>query len=506
MVVVHLSGGLGNQLFQYAVGRHFAHMLNTELKLDLSSAKVLLTPKGHTNYRLGDFCVEENIATPEEIDYVKATGIINPSPFAEQNQQNIFIAGHWMHSEESFADVADIIRREFSLKNPLHPISAAWEKKISAEENSVALHIRHGDYAAIYHAMIAGLLPLNYYKTCVARLKEIYPNIKVFVFSDDQKWTRENLKLDVPTEFVTDCESDNEEFYLISRCKHNVIANSTFSWWAAWLNPNPDKKVFVPTPWTRSTLWTQGFPADWTQIPVDFEDQPIEFPPLLSIIVHVRNNAANLPFLLGGILSQSNRNFELIIIDDASDDGSENIYRQIATQKKITLLKMNRVIGRAAAWNLGLAHARGEYVMFLGGDDLILPDAVQMLCVTYSSFSKNLIFAVRYLEENPEGNVYIGGLENRKFSLHVDEQFKTLNAPAVLPNIDSRQGLLMTSTQAVNNLLSTKFFKREFLEENSLRFSEKSDVDSQLLFLANAVALNGEVILIPDVFYITPRK
>jgi len=200
------------------------------------------------------------------------------------------------------------------------------------------------------------------------------------------------------------------------------------------------------------------------------------------------------------------RNFELIIIDDASDDSSENICRQIATQKKVTYLRLGGYHGKAVAWNLGLTHARGEYVMFLCGDDLILPTAAQALCVTYSSFSKNLIFAVRYLEENPEGNVYVGGLENRKFSLRNDEQFKTLNAPTILKNIDSRQGLLMTGTQAVNNLLSTKFFKREFLEENSLRFSEKPGVDYQLLFLANAVALSGEIVLISDVFYVTPRK
>ena len=162
MVIVQLSGGLGNQLFQYAIGRHFAHMLNTELKLDLSIAKFLLNPKGHSNYRLGDFCVEENFATPEEVDYVKATGIINPYSQDKPDQQNVFIVGHWMHDERLFADVADILRREFSLKNPLHPISAAWEKKISAEENSVALHIRHGDYASTGLVIIVGLLPLNY--------------------------------------------------------------------------------------------------------------------------------------------------------------------------------------------------------------------------------------------------------------------------------------------------------------------------------------------------------
>ena len=234
MVIVNLSGGLGNQLFQYAVGRFLAHKLNTELKLDLSSAKVSLNPKGHSNYRLGDFNITENFAAPEEIANVKANGIIPPPlPNLENFERDIYIQGHWMHDERYFVNIIDIIRQELTLKNPLHTNSAAWEKKILAAENSIALHIRHGDYLKVEYIHIAGAIPLAYYRTCVAELKKFCPNVTAFVFSDDLNWTRENLKLDVPTEFVADCESDNEEFYLMSLCKHIAIANSTFSWWAA---------------------------------------------------------------------------------------------------------------------------------------------------------------------------------------------------------------------------------------------------------------------------------
>ena len=145
MVIVKLTGGLGNQLYQYAVARMLAHKLNTNLKLEATSFKQQGNNHGH--YRLGDFNIQENFATPEEIAHVKANGIIPPpTPNLEDCKQDIYIQGYWMHGEESFIEIADIIRAEFTLKTPLHRTSVAWKKKILAAECSVALHIRHGDY------------------------------------------------------------------------------------------------------------------------------------------------------------------------------------------------------------------------------------------------------------------------------------------------------------------------------------------------------------------------
>ena len=161
MVIVNLSGGLGNQLFQYAAAKSVAQKLNTELKLDLTSAKVSLNPKGHGHYRLGDFNITENIATPEEIAHVKTTGIIPPPlPKLDDCQRDIFIQGHWFHGEEAFKDVVGLLRKEFTLKKILHKNSAAWKKKILAAECSVALHVRHGDYLKGSNIHIAGAIPL----------------------------------------------------------------------------------------------------------------------------------------------------------------------------------------------------------------------------------------------------------------------------------------------------------------------------------------------------------
>ena len=504
MVIVNLSGGLGNQLFQYAVSRNVAYNLDTELKLDLSSAKVSLNPKTHANYRLGDFNIQENIATPEEIAAVKATGVFVP-PFQriQDANQDVYIQGHAFHSESAFSGVADIIRQEFTLKNPLHKISAAWEEKILAAECSVSLHIRHGDYVNAIH--IVGVIPLDYYKTCTDELKKIFPNITAFVFSDDLKWVRENLSLNVPTEFVADCESDNEEFYLMSICKHNVIANSTFSWWAAWLNPNPDKKVFAPLPWARSGLWDNEIPASWTRIPVDYNNVPIDAAPLLSIIVYVKNNVSSLMLLFSCIVSQTLKDCELILIDDGSTDGSEHICRQVSLDDKVTFIGSGG-LGKARAWNKGLDFARGEYVMFLSGDDRIFQNTVQSLCEVYSTQRPSVVCAVQYLEEHPDGDSIIDGIEGKKYFHRIDENFKGMKDAYVLKDNDLSRKLMMAGTHVFNPFLGTKFFYREFLEKNILRFNENVTEDFELLFLANAIMQSNEIAFITKVFYVAPRK
>lgn len=507
MVIVHLSGGLGNQLFQYAVGRFLAHKLNTELKLDLSSAKISLNPKDHKHYRLGEFNITENFATPEEIARVKANGIIPPPlPNLENFQRDIYIQGHHFHDEKYFNEIADIIRKELTLKNPLHTNSAAWEKKILAAENSIALHVRHGDYLNGNHIHIAGAIPLAYYRICVAELKKFFPNVTVFVFSDDLNWARENLKLDVPTEFVADCESDNEEFYLMSLCKHIAIANSTFSWWVAWLNPNPDKKVFTPNPQFRSSLWAFGISESWIKIPVDYEDLPVDCPPLLSIVVHVKNQADNLPLMLSKIFNQSFKDFELILIDDGSTDGSELICRQASLNKKVTLIASNSDVGKSKAFTSGLDYARGEYVLFLSGNDLIFSNTVHLLCKMYSLRAADVICSVKQLEENSAGNVTINGLADKKFFQRVDEQFKNLNAPMPFKSGDLFQKLMMIATRTVNASIGTKFFRRDFLIKNSLRFNENIAADCELPFVVNAMMLCDEILFMPNPFYVTLKS
>lgn len=234
-----MQGGLGNQMFQYATGRRLAHIFNTELKIN--------PPK--KPYGLKAFNIQESFATPEETAMTKlvkyAAGALSSFiPQVLELPDNIQLQGYF-ENERYFADIADIIRKEFTLKNPLSPVAETWRQRISSAECAVSMHFRHGDFLKFGHLPQFAIPPLEYYLTALKQLAE--PKPTVFVFSDDLPWCKENLKLDLPTEFVEGCR-DYEDLHLISLCKHNINANSTFSWWGAWLNQNSDKKVFVPIP------------------------------------------------------------------------------------------------------------------------------------------------------------------------------------------------------------------------------------------------------------------
>lgn len=339
MIIVRLASGLGNQLGQYAMGRSLAHKLNTELKLDMTYFKGAdeSLPHGSSQYRLGSFNVQENFATPEEIYSLKKIREKDVSVDEVLNcPNNVYLAGFWQ-DERYFTDIADIIRKEFTLKKSLGMTAQHWQKKILAAECSVALHIRHGDYLGLEG--VVRVLPLEYYRPCVAQLKKFFQNLTVFIFANELNLAKNFLNLDVPAEYVCGEDlTDLEEFYLMSLCRHNVIANSSFSWWAAWLNPNLDKIVFAPSPWFQNSPWRNEQPAGWIKVPVEYGNLLGDEQTFLSIIVHVHNNAANLSWLLAGIAGQRLKDYELILIDDGSFDGSEYICRKISLNKKVTLI------------------------------------------------------------------------------------------------------------------------------------------------------------------------
>lgn len=271
MISVRLAGGLGNQMFQYACGRALARRSGHELVLDttLLHRPELTMPRP---YGLGVFRLAARLATPAELaeqpsalERLKARlglrvasgwNLLNephfhftPGLFPAQFQR-LALLGFWQ-SEKYFCDHADIIRRDFSLR-PEHAVrldTALLERMRSAA--SISLHIRRGDYvtdASTSH--IHGVCPPDYYRRAATQLAAQVRAPEFFVFTDDPAWARENLKLDFPQHLVSDGSwQDFEELILMSHCRHHIIANSSFSWWGAWLDPRPDKLVCAPKAW-----------------------------------------------------------------------------------------------------------------------------------------------------------------------------------------------------------------------------------------------------------------
>jgi hypothetical protein len=263
MKIIKIQGGLGNQLFQYAHGRN----------LELAGKKVIFDTSFFSNNRAKidtarDFKLDKfNIETKAEFSNKNRQifNILNKVTVKLGLKQNFY------QSERYFINIKDTIQKEFTLKNPLAPKSLVWEEKINSTTNSIALHIRRGDYILNTKTnSFHGVCDLAYYKSALDEMvKRLGNNINIFIYSDDIAWAKENLKFPYPIEFVSDSEiPDYEEMYLMSLCKHNIIANSTFSWWGAWLNQNPNKIVVAPKQWlaNKTSNKLDILPESWLQI------------------------------------------------------------------------------------------------------------------------------------------------------------------------------------------------------------------------------------------------
>ena len=275
MIIVKLKGGLGNQLFQYAVGRHLAEIHKTVLKIDISFFE---TYELHT-YSIWPFNIQENFASPEEIaaltvrrkgipgrvirrilrkppklapTYIREKKLFHFDPDILNLPDGIYLDGSWQ-SEKYFTDIAGIIRREFVVKSPQAEKDRELADQMASCE-SVCLHIRRGSYLLPPYNSVHGTCSVDYYFRCVESLTQTIKHPHFFIFSDEPEWAHNNLRISYPTTLVdhNGADKDYEDLRLMSQCKHHIIANSTFSWWGAWLNQHPNKIVLAPKRWFKS--------------------------------------------------------------------------------------------------------------------------------------------------------------------------------------------------------------------------------------------------------------
>ncbi len=283
MITVCLKGGLGNQMFQYALGRSLAEKNNTELCLDigfyhkknnsLPKREFLLDRFKITYKKLSNSTDNGQLFSPLRFFrwqnrpkvLVETSFAFNPTIL--EKKDNIYLDGYWQ-SEKYFKQIDDIIQQDFTLKCDPSPKYEDLLKLISNTQ-SVSIHIRRGDYVEnLKTASIHGICSLNYYKKAVNYIQKVLGDIEVFVFSDDLDWVKENLFLDVPVHFMDNINDPEIDLFLMSSCKNQIIANSTFSWWAAWLNPNKEKIVIAPNRWFRDESRTSIdiIPNSWIKL------------------------------------------------------------------------------------------------------------------------------------------------------------------------------------------------------------------------------------------------
>ncbi len=295
MITIKLVGGLGNQLFQYAFGRALATKQNTELVLDHTTYTTwqFQTNDAVRNFKLDHFNIKARLITETEslaqhtfkkrlLRKIKRkifphqAYIFNPQYFSVQNDS--YLEGFWQ-SEKYFSPIADEIRKELTLKTPLTTQATSLRNTIKTSTPAISLHVRRGDYAN--NPSISkrfGMCDIEYYKKALALLTEKLGTYSVFIFSDDIEWAKEHLPqilpLGVQDHYMSRPDPadygkfDYEEIILMSSCDHHIIANSSFSWWGAWLNPNNKKIVIAPKQWIadKRVKTRDVIPSNWIQI------------------------------------------------------------------------------------------------------------------------------------------------------------------------------------------------------------------------------------------------
>jgi len=295
MIIVQLTGGLGNQMFQYALGRVLSHKNSDKLTLDLSNYNPFFnTMDTIRSFELDIFNLKYEEASRSElvrlsdsnpiINFINSIfkTKINPFPvgftpeiahkFQRQVLQlkgSIYLRGYWQ-TEKYFKDYRDLIRNEFKFTKK----TGSRNKVVLADikrTNSVSVHVRRGDYVNIKTTKaFHGTCGPNYYLRSASYIEKNIINPIYYVFSDDPEWCKNNLKLSGRT-VIIDHNKGNDgwmDMWLMSNCKHNIIANSSFSWWGAWLNENSSKIVITPKIWFKDkTVDTEDLvPSSWIKL------------------------------------------------------------------------------------------------------------------------------------------------------------------------------------------------------------------------------------------------
>ena len=295
MIISKLSGGLGNQMFQFAAAKALSLKHRTELKIDATNFKIEkegLTPR---DFELSIFekeplqflteqtkkkllseklsllsKIQNKITGKKPVEYYRERGFhFNKEFFTIPNDR--YLIGYFQ-SEKYFKNFEKEIRGSFEFPTKINEKNQKLRSEI-LNCNSVSVHVRRGDYVKVASNLKHhGVCSLEYYQNAIERICKKIENPVFYFFSDDIDWVKSQIKSEYPMHYIAHNTGNQsfEDMRLMSHCKHHIIANSSFSWWGAWLNPNSEKMVIAPTPWfgdpKKEKEATDLVPENWIRI------------------------------------------------------------------------------------------------------------------------------------------------------------------------------------------------------------------------------------------------
>ncbi len=289
MICIKIMGGQGNQMYQYALGRYLSLKCNCKLEYEMSYFK----EKDARDFVLDKF---STVGEPSNNLLIKLYGLLprgkhflakfmpiiceKRSRFQPEIKklikQNILLSGYWA-SPKYFNEIKDILYEDFTCKIPLSENTLSWRERIREDRlPTVSVHIRRGDYIkSEINRQIYMTMPLEYYRHCLNELVMQFGKLSIYVFSNDLDWVKDNMYFgDNLVHYVTGNDEHHgyEDMILMWECKHHVIANSTFSWWGAYLSKQSGE-VYAPSEWyninTEKYDIKDLYPIEWKKVKVN---------------------------------------------------------------------------------------------------------------------------------------------------------------------------------------------------------------------------------------------
>lgn len=290
MRIIYIFDGLGNQMFQYAFYKkmkkiyknvygnidtfnrdmkiHNGYELNRVFGIDIEEKNIIFD-NFFSRVRLKKITIFHKIIHKilKELNFIVYIENWSESIEEKLNKKGIVFYNGWWQSEKFFKDISEEIRKDFTFSKFMGKKNLEISKRIK-NSNSISIHIRRGDYLG--DKGLGGLAPLEYYRRAIEYIKTRVDNPYFFIFSNDIEWCRKNL--DLENCYYVDWNKGEESYrdmQLMSLCKHNIIPNSSFSWWGAWLNNNPNKIVIAPEKWFNDCTnmdYSNIVPETWIKI------------------------------------------------------------------------------------------------------------------------------------------------------------------------------------------------------------------------------------------------
>ena len=538
MIIIRMSGGLGNQMFQYAlyhklcaIGRRAVIDDVTEYrKIDENGKKRKRRPR-----MLHIFGIVYPKATQEELIRMTDADLSLPSRIRrkltgrktkEKRDRDFVFDPSFLETEEGyfcgcfqspryFAGEEESLRKIYVFpENILEDLPASQKirneiRKRQAEGiPCAAIHLRFGDYLD-HQDLYGGICTKEYYLAGIGYLQRHCPGVHFFVFSNDAEKAGEFVSgMETPAAFTVAEGNDEDhgyaDLYLMSLCDHFIIANSSFSWWGAWLGKKPSSVTIAPTLWMRTKDGselerTDIFTEEMVRIAPDGA-LPGEETPLVSVIVAAYNIQEYLPAALDSLLSQTYPNLEIIAVDDGSNDDTGRICDAYAGEHENIRVIHKKNGGLSDARNAGLAVARGEYIGYLDGDDTADPFMFETM-VKGCLYTGAGIATVKYREvfsEEAENGPEDGDPRDPAFVDGALRQSVLLSRERAL-DLWIRTGLQGNSEKyIIYNSVWSKLFRRDVIESLTFPVGRNSE---DIMYTTKALCASDKTLVIPFALY-----